>query len=322
MKELTIILIVLIVLIIFLSFILTLYYANKNNSKVSQFSGGIISNNGSSCGICAIINLYEGLIRPDYEHPQSVNEYDMDLGLPRNRLLDNGELLSGHIIKLFTDNNFNCETNVFFLEKTKFNVNNINNIQIFNELITSPICGMIIYVPGHYFTLIIINYQIFIKLNGYYNSIHSKNDMLYDNIGIMDEIHDLSNTRSAVLTVNKKMEIKYDDASLFNSFDVIKNIIDTYLSTTSNIKTMYIAINNFIDIILNNNLNIDKNILHSFILHVRNLHYHLCVSGQNFSDIINKENTSIDEINNINNSFDKLLIFAYSTNHNQAQIHK
>ena len=82
MKELVILLISLIVLIIFISFVLALYYANKTNPKTSQFSGGVLTNvTGQSCGISAMTNLYEALIRPEFQSSMSVNKrnpYNLD----------------------------------------------------------------------------------------------------------------------------------------------------------------------------------------------------------------------------------------------------
>ena len=271
MKELAIILIVLIVLIIFLSFILTLYYTNKNNSIVSQFSGGIIRNNNNSCGICSIINLYEGLIRPNYNHSQSVNDYDMGLGLPRDRWLSENELLSEHIIKLFTDENFNYIPNILLFERFD---KTFNNIKAFNELIQSPICGMIIHIPGHYFALIVINYQIFIKLDGHQNFIRSKINMLYNDINIMADVIDDDSIRSVVLAVNKKIDTNFnpdDKSQKFHSFYRIKGIIEKYLNITNEteIEDIHILINKFINKILYIDTNIDNDMLHEIILHVR-----------------------------------------------------
>ena len=246
MKELAILLISLIILIIFISFILALYYANKNNSKTSQFSGGVLTNvTGRSCGISAITNLYEALIRPNFQYSMSVNkrnEYNLDT----SRLLYADEL-TGNILKVTKDKYGNETTkdigtnpiiHEMFYEYNRHDFKVFKSITLLTSIenqhnslekyIKSPICGMVfrLFDSEHYISVVILEYINFIVMNDGNCKIMNK-EKFYDTYLKLSKIY-------LIFSVNKNMP-KYDDVKMLQLFINIISDIVKYTYETSKI---------------------------------------------------------------------------------------
>lgn len=244
MKELIILLISLIVLIIFISFILALYYANKNNSKTSQFSGGVLTNaTGRSCGISAITNLYEALIRPNFQYSMSVNKRN-DYNLDTSRFLYTNEL-TGTIIEVTRGKNgeeLTKDIGTNHLIHEMFYIYNRHNFKVYKDLtmltsienqpnslekyIKSPICGMVfrLYNSEHYISVVILEYDNFIVMNDGHCDIMNK-ERFYD-------MYLTSSNIWLIFSVNKIMP-KYDNAKMLQLFIYIISDIVKYTYKTS-----------------------------------------------------------------------------------------
>ena len=289
-------------------------------------SGGVLFNTtGRSCGICSLVNLYEALIDPHFDHSTDVCKYN-PTSLTTGRTLDVNEMITefnntyrqsyendGYVVDTYPAPNRLKYVSTYFSYANNVFHDGCND---FESLITSPVCGMVLKSTTHYVSVVILNHNVVILLNDGTQEIYNLRDFLrtygYDT--------DKPIFSQIVIVVNKKHEVLNSDDNRFEDLlEVLNEYANLHLSDEEMYQEMRLdtLIQTFFNTYYRRRNDRNQTELRDVILHTRFFHEYLTVNyGGNIFDFLIDNNYPItdDVAVDISNEWSRLVIFAYSVN--------